>query len=1220
MKTGDLFATRIADKIDPVIKVSETTDEHKLAGEIGSYVVTPFIEQHLDNFLDHYTATFLLQTTEIGVWLSGYFGSGKSHLAKMLALVTENRSLAGVSAADRFAKRLAPDSPRRTTIVRSLSRLTQCDTRVLAFNLNTLTDSRDRPLPQLLYSQFFQAKGYCANLMYAKVIEAEFGRQGKLQQLHDAVCARTKKTWDDIRRNPGFYQRPLAEAACELAPQMFPTVADVNRAIENERTGGLLSVKALVAEMVQDLEQRKREQHKPQRLIMVLDESGQWIENDANRLAQLQALIEEAASVGQGRIWLVVTTHGDMAAVYKEARVVEGDMKKIEGRFRFKIGLTTENIERVLEDRLFRKTPEATQQLNDLYDRRGGALAGLGVLANTAQTLPVCTKDCFATYYPFFPYQAHLIPEIVKSLRSKGGRGEQLSGSTRTLLAITQDILRVGRRGYLDAGVGILVSFDEVYYNLCGEGEVNPDVRTELSRLHTVVAGATPLTTRVAEVLYLIREIAFIPRTKDNLARLLAEDANDDVAAVIARIEPELQRLMSAKMVAQVGEEYEFLTGERRTFEEEVARTEHDLRQQDRENGLRAGFVYDADKRRGQWRQWLGFERVGHLNQDFDFRLYVDDFAVPGMDGDIAVMVYSPLAARGSVKLPDLESRSLLPDAQNTVYVLSDAVTGFDRDINRWLAMKEVIHAWNSDNRKGDDAHKLAQERETKDLPKLEAKVLGAMRDGLKGGWVVFRGSSHSITVRPGQTPGEGLRSELSSFWPILYPKFDRVPIRISNDQRAIAEALEGRGSSADLAPLKLFDAAGKLNPSSPLLDALRVHLATEQGQGRRVLGKDLTTHFGRPPYGWDPNAVRAGVAAMVRHGVVKVVSNKKTYTNPADAQLRDLLRVSRSFDRVELVLEAADVPSETLADVRTFLMNLARRKGLDETPAALSEFAGEMAVELRRQSDSVKLWASGSGLCPPQAFTRGAELWQEVGELANPVQRVLKIHQSRTELAAGKTAVEQLDSFVGQFKQVYVDLANLVHSVEALAPLFPANGPTRQLLTAFAAAAHDQRVTEAETWRHLHSLKGQAELELQSLAAGWREEATGIVQKALTALPARLESLHLPADSAAVLGAPLLAFVQAVPEANAPAQAATLPDQARSHVRALEQAVRAAAAQPKPGGPPPAEPIPAQHLRLADAVSRRSVASEAEWDEVRDDLDAKVRDLLRHGFTVELD
>jgi len=116
-------------------------------------------------------------------------------------------------------------------------------------------------------------------------------------------------------------------------------------------------------------------------------------------------------------------------------------MKKIAARFRYKISLTTENIEQVLEDRLLKKNLAGKKEVSTFYQSNAGQLRSMGQLENTLQRLPECTEENFVNFYPFFPYHIHLIPEIVKSLRSAGGRGEQLSGSTRTLLAITQDII-----------------------------------------------------------------------------------------------------------------------------------------------------------------------------------------------------------------------------------------------------------------------------------------------------------------------------------------------------------------------------------------------------------------------------------------------------------------------------------------------------------------------------------------------------------------------------------------------------------------------------------------------------------------------------------------------------------------------------------------------------------------------------------------------------------
>ena len=166
MKIADLFETRVEEKIEPVIKVGERGDETKLASEIGSYVVTPMIEAYLDDMLEHYTDTFLQKTTEIGIWISGYFGSGKSHYAKILSLLAGNPMLVGSAASKRFESRVPFDAPRRASIIRSLSRLSQCDTDVLAFNLNTLADSKSRLVVR--FSQLDKGTGQLVFLEHVK--------------------------------------------------------------------------------------------------------------------------------------------------------------------------------------------------------------------------------------------------------------------------------------------------------------------------------------------------------------------------------------------------------------------------------------------------------------------------------------------------------------------------------------------------------------------------------------------------------------------------------------------------------------------------------------------------------------------------------------------------------------------------------------------------------------------------------------------------------------------------------------------------------------------------------------------------------------------------------------------------------------------------------------------------------------------------------------------
>ena len=1201
MRIREIFDTPVEERIEPVIKVGDRQDEHKLANEIGSYVVTPTLEKYLDDFLEHYTDTFLQRTEEIGVWISGYFGSGKSHLAKIAALLIENRKLEGISASKRFESRIPPAAPHRESILRSLSRLPNCHTRILGFNLNTIADSKNTPLPKLLLSQFYQSKGYGANFLYAKVIEAELDKRGKLEGLHAAVSRLAKKPWAEIQNNLTFYARSLYRGASEVAPDIFHTPEDVQRALKDAESGELYNAQFFVRTVLEDLRVEETAQGKPRRFVMVLDESGQWIEDDKGRLGQLQALVEEAALAGQGKIWVFVTTHEDMGSIYKNARALQGDMKKIEGRFRHKFNLTTENIELVLEDRIFKKNVAGKLEVVRVYDDNPGVLRDLGQLSNTSQKLPDCTEERFEKLYPFFPYQIHLVPEIVKSLRSAGGRGEQLSGSTRTLLAIAQDILTAGRRKYLEAPVGEMVSFDEVYNNLAA-GEVSPDVRRELSRVEEVVPGATALTRRVAEVLFLIRETAYIPRTIDNLARLLVESTTDDLAVLRGKIEPELNKLRSAKLVAKAGEEYEFLTGEKRTFEDEVSQVGTDLKVQDLDAGL-AKFV-SADG--------LGFQTVPYKGTEFPVRIFFDDSPVT-REGHVEVRVASPLAG-GKIKVPEYENRSLRPDEQQTILVVCESVPGFDEQLRYYLAMREVIERWKNDPHKSEEAHKLASDRESVGLDKLRRRVNEGLQEGLKRAFIIFRGASRRVSFKNGQTPGDALRSDLAGYWPTLYPKFDRVPTRVVNEQRAILDVLKGaKELTSDVRELRIFDKAGQLDPHCPLLDSTRVYLSGRQSRKERTLGRELVEEFTKPPCGWDPGAIRVGVAALVRSGAVKVLIGKKPFTNPADAELQDALRVVRSFDRVELVLEESEVSTDVLTDARTVVMKLTGKRKIDETPAALSEEMGNFCGAMLEQAAKITLWAEPAGLPLPAVFLEGREAFEKIRALTTPSHRVAEIHARREKVEAYAYAIRSLGSFVETWGKAYTEIRAFAVSLGAAEHHLPSGGTCEAFLRNWRAAVLQGGVTKEGVIKDLKSSRAMAEQEVQKLIGKWRDEAQRKIEEALERLPGELEAEGLTEIQEAIAGPPY-AFLSGLELETDVARAANLPERAARLLWEMEGEIEA---EKSKRGQKPKKPV--KRVRIAEVAASVRIESEGQWNLVRDKLDQTVRRELDEGNDVEL-
>ena len=1204
MKIGEIFETKITEKIEPVIKVGEVQDEKKLASEIGSFVVTPHIEEYTDTFLEHYTETIRKQTTEIGIWISGYFGSGKSHLAKMLAQVAANRTLDGIKATKRFNARIPHSAERKKSIERSLSLLNNCATTVLAFNLNTLTDSRSTPLPTLLLSQYYQSKGYSNNYIFAKVIEAELDKLDKLQTFHQEVEKRSGKSWENIQSNPNFYRKHLYGAVCSIAPEMFSKPEEVAEALRNAEKGEIFNIEFLVRTIIEDAKEREKETGKPARVFFILDESGQWIEDQHGRLAQLQALVEEAAIQGQGKIWLLVTTHEDMGSVYKNAHALDSDFKKIEGRFRFKFGLTTENIELVLEDRIFKKTLNGKKEVEMVYQDKGGVIRGMGELANVSQNLPPCNDVNFIKFYPFFPYQIHLIPEIVKSLRARGGRSDSLSGSTRTLLAITQDVIRAGRRNYLQAPVGETVSFDEIYYNLLQEGEISADIRREISKIHEVVPAATDLTAKLAEVLYLTGELNYLPKTADNLARLLIADTAQDLASLQPVIEAELEKLKKAKIVARIGDEWEFLTGERRTFEEAVDTIATQLKFQDREEGLNKLISTHI----------LGFDTIPFKGHDFQVRLSFDNKMLV-KNGHVDVRIISPFGHYSGKSISDCENESLKSENHQAIYVFCDRVPQFSDQLDRYIAMKEVVGKWQSDPTKSVAERELANSKATVDLPILKGAVEGSIRQGLRQGHLIFLGSSRAIVCKTGQTPGEAVRDEIGHYFGSLYPKYDKLLIRIKSEQQDISDVLAGaKNLSQDVKSLKLYDKAGQLDTHLPLIDEIRIYLTNRQNKKQRTLGQEMLDHFETPPYGWDPNAVRIGIAAMVREGLIKIAVGKKVYTNPADAELTATMRNSKSFSKSEVILEETVLDTKVLIAVRTLLIKLTGNRKIDETPSDLTVASAKYLTDVKKKGDDAQIWAKAANFPLPESFRAGMESMETLLGLTNPIHHVKEWEAKSPTIEEELNTIFNIHVFYGTWGETFKETRELYNTLQSIQYKIPKENIIHHFIDNFTTAQKDATIHKKDVWQTLQDNKAHVLTEVESLKRAWRQAA----MEGLSPLKNRIDEEKatglLTVEEITPFEAALHNMASKIEEESDLIKIALLPESIRDRVKEqisrIEQLIRS---KDTGGGGPK------QIKRIKLIPSPRRIKSLSEWNGLKKDLDAQINPALDQGDEVEL-
>ncbi|HML26077.1 MAG TPA: DUF6079 family protein, partial [Methanomethylovorans sp.] len=105
IKIHDLFQKDIRREINGVIKVDQY-DEDSVYTELDEYVVTKETLKHLDTFFDRYLHAMSEPTDKTGVWVSGFFGSGKSHFIKMLSYLLENQVVKGKSSLDFFREKI----------------------------------------------------------------------------------------------------------------------------------------------------------------------------------------------------------------------------------------------------------------------------------------------------------------------------------------------------------------------------------------------------------------------------------------------------------------------------------------------------------------------------------------------------------------------------------------------------------------------------------------------------------------------------------------------------------------------------------------------------------------------------------------------------------------------------------------------------------------------------------------------------------------------------------------------------------------------------------------------------------------------------------------------------------------------------------------------------------------------------------------------------------
>ncbi|MEP7217383.1 MAG: BREX system P-loop protein BrxC, partial [Bacteroidota bacterium] len=630
MQIQDLFQRTISRSINGVVKADET-DASSVWQELDEFVVTRELDKHLRKFFSDYVHAVKHPNTpatseKMGVWVSGFFGSGKSHFIKVLSYLLANKEH-DLNGTKKRAVEFFENKIEDATLLADIKTSLTADTDVILFNIDSKADlskGRDAIL-QVFLRVLNEMQGFSPDHPHIAHLERYLAANGSLTQFHDEFRSVTGKEWEKERDAYALHRDEVITALSATLEQSSDSAA---KWIDTAEENFSLTVENF-CKWVREYLDARGPQH---RIIFLADEVGQFIGTDTHLMLSLQTITEELGTICRGRAWIVVTSQEDVDALLGNIQGSKAnDFSKIQGRFRTRLSLSSSNADEVIQQRLLQKKDEVRADLEALYAEKGDILKHQLSFTNVGMTLkPYKNAEEFIKDYPFAPYQFQLVQKIFEAIRTVGATGLHLSRGERSML----DAFHSAAQQLAQSDVGTLVPLYRFYSSI--ESFLDTAVKRTIEQAATNPSLVLPLDQQVLETLFLIRYVTEMKGNIDNLVTLFIEEIDADRLALRRKIEESLQRLEKETLISRNGDNYFFLTDEERDIGRQIKNVE--LNSQEDAKAL-GGLLFEdvlGDKSK---------YRYPPNRMDFSLTRLCDDFVIGRRtDGGLVVAVVSSLA------------------------------------------------------------------------------------------------------------------------------------------------------------------------------------------------------------------------------------------------------------------------------------------------------------------------------------------------------------------------------------------------------------------------------------------------------------------------------------------------------------------------------------------------------------------------------------------------
>lgn len=543
----------------PIEGVIKADDEANLRLEMEEYVLTNEVEKRLEYFLDAYNN----YEGANGVWVSGFFGSGKSHLLKMLALLLENCLIEGETPAlDFFLPKCGDNEILRGDLKRAVS----IPSKSILFNIDQKADVISKTQVDALLAVFVKVFDEMCGY---------YGKQGHIAQFERDLDSRGlyEKFRASYRDIAGVEWNKGREQALLESQNIASAYATVTGNPEGSASGILDKYRSQYRVSIEDFAEQVKayidRQGPTFRLNFFVDEVGQYVAGNVKLMTNLQTIAESLATKCRGRSWVIITAQEEMDSVLGEmSRQQSNDFSKIQDRFANRMKLTSADVAEVIQKRLLLKDDDGVSRLSNIYHEQANNFKTLFDFADGSLTYRnFQDRDHFIHSYPFIPYQFALFQSVIQNLSQHNAfEGKHSSVGERSMLGVFQQVaIQIGGHD-----LGQLATFDLMF-----EG-----IRTALkSNIQRAILTAekhldNPFAVRLLKTLFLVKYVKEFKPTIRNLCVLVLDGFDRDLPQLRRKVEEALNLLEQQTYIQRNGEQYEYLTDEEKDVEQEIKNTE----------------------------------------------------------------------------------------------------------------------------------------------------------------------------------------------------------------------------------------------------------------------------------------------------------------------------------------------------------------------------------------------------------------------------------------------------------------------------------------------------------------------------------------------------------------------------------------------------------------------------------------------------------------------